>query len=310
MKKSVSLAMVLVIALSLSLPVCAGDAENTGEVQKYGDIGRLSKLNITEDELNEVLKDIMVDSICNRYVFYDTMTDMLMALNRGDIAVLETDQNTVRYITSRNDGIVDRPPYLNPNMLMFGMLLREEDARLCDRISACIAEMEEDGTIEELRQRYVEDVIEGDDPDAVVPEVLPDAGTIKVAVTGDRPPMDYVSTGGEPLGFNTALIAEIAKRLGLNIEFVNVDSGARGIALATGVCDIVFWMEIGDFENWEGADFEDQPEKTVVTEPYMSVPLWWAVLSTSPVVDLYRSQPESEQKAETEAAVETKTDEG
>ena len=40
MKKSVSLAMVLVIALSLSLPVCAGDAENTGEVQKYGDIAR------------------------------------------------------------------------------------------------------------------------------------------------------------------------------------------------------------------------------------------------------------------------------
>ena len=70
MKKSVSLAMVLVIALSLSLPVCAGDAENTGEVQKYGDIGRLSKLNITEDELNEVLKDIMVDSICNRRLLW------------------------------------------------------------------------------------------------------------------------------------------------------------------------------------------------------------------------------------------------
>ena len=58
----------------------------------------------------------------------------------------------------------------------------------------------------------------------------------------------------------------------------------------TGVCDIVFWMEIGDFENWEGADFEDQPENTVVTEPYMSVPLWWAVLADSPVVNVYRDQ--------------------
>lgn len=289
MKRLVSMAAAFVIALSLCLPACAENA-NAGSVQKYGDIGRLSKLNITEDELNDVLRDIMVNSICNRYVFYNTMTDMLMALNRGDIVVLETDQNTVRYIVSRNDNIVDRPPYLNPNNLMFSVLLREEDAELRDQISYIIAGMKADGSLEEMRQRYIEDVISGEDPDAVVPEVFPDARTIRVAVTGDRPPMDYVSAGGEPLGFNTALIAEIAKRLGINIEFITVDCGARGIALATGVCDIVFWMEIGDFENWEGADFEDQPENTIVTEPYMTVPLWWAVLSTSPVVNVYRDQ--------------------
>ena len=286
MKKIVKIVLALIVALSFCLTVSADD----GAVQKYGDIGRLSKLNITEDELNEVLKDIMVNSICNRYVFYDTMTDMLMALNRGDIVVLETDQNTVRYIASRNDNIVDRPPYLNPNNLMFSVLLRGEDVELRDQISNSIAEMEEDGTIEEMRQRYIEDVIVGDDPDVVVPQEFPGARTIKVAVTGDRPPMDYVSAGGEPVGFNTALISEIGKRLGINIEFVTVDCGARGIALATGVCDIVFWMEIGDFENWEGADLEDQPENTIVTKPYMSVPLWWAVLSDSPVVNVYREQ--------------------
>ena len=290
MKRVVSIITALVIALSLCLPVCAEESPNTGEVQKYGNIGRLSKLNITEDELNDVLKDIMVNSICNRYVFFNTMTDMLMALNRGDIVVLETDQNTVRYIASRNDNIVDRPPYLNPNNLMFSILLRGEDTELRDQISDCITKMKEDGTLDEMKQRYIEDVIAGNDPDAVVPEVIPDARTIKVAVTGDRPPMDYVSAGGEPLGFNTALITVIAKRLGINIEFVTVDCGARGIALATGVCDIVFWMEIGDFENWEGADFEDQPENTIVTEPYMTVPLWWAVLSTSPVVNIYKDQ--------------------
>ncbi len=221
MKKLVVLTLALMLALSVF------SVSSLAEVQKYGDIGRLSKLNITEDELNDVLKDIMVDSICNRYIFYDTMTDMLMALNRGDIVVLETDQNTVRYIVSRNEGIVDRSPYLNPNNQMFSILLRGEDVELRDQISDCIAQMNADGTLEAMRQRYIEDVITGDDPDAVVPEVFPDARTIKVAVTGDRPPMDYVSAGGEPLGFNTALIAEIAKQLGVNIEFVTV-LGADG----------------------------------------------------------------------------------
>ena len=289
MKKTGILILALMFALFVCLSVCvAEDDANTGAVQKYGNIGRLSKLNITEDELNEVLKDIMVDSICNRYVFYDTMNDMIMALNRGDIVALETDQNTVRYIASRNDNIVDRPPYMNPNMLIFCMLLRGEDTELRDQISACIAEMNEDGSIEALKQTYIEGVIAGEDPGAIEPQVFQDAKTIRVAVTGDRPPMDYVSAGGEPMGFNTALIAEVAKRLELNVEMVNVSCAARGIALATGVCDIVFWMEVGDFENWEGADFEDQPENTVVTEPYMSVPLWWAVLKDSPVVNVYR----------------------
>lgn len=291
MNKAIALVLALMLVLSVCLPVCAAeDAANTGAVRKYGNIGRLSKLNITEDQLNEVLKDIMAHSICDRYVFYDTMTDMLMALNRGDIAVLETDQNTVRYIVSRNDQIVDRPPYLNPNTLIFCMLLREEDAELRDQISTCIAVLNKEGVIEELRQRYIEDVIAGEEPGAIEPQVFPGAKTIKVAVTGDRPPMDYVSASGEPLGFNTALIAEVAKRLEINIEMVNVTCAARGIALATGVCDIVFWMEVGDFENWEGADFEDQPESTVVTDPYMSVPLWWAVLEESPVVNVYRDQ--------------------
>ena len=144
--------------------------------------------------------------------------------------------------------------------------------------------------VEAMKQTYIEDVIAGEDPEAIEPQVFQGAKTIKVAVTGDRPPMDYVSAGGEPLGFNTALIAEVAKRLEMNIELVNVTCAARGIALATGVCDIVFWMEVGDFENWEGADFEDQPENTVVTEPYMSVPLWWAVLKDSPVVNVYRDK--------------------
>ena len=95
-------------------------------------------------------------------------------------------------------------------------------------------------------------------------------------------------SGGQPIGFNTAMITEIAKRLNMNVELVNVSCPARGIALATGVCDIVFWMEVGDFENWEGAGLEDQPENTVVTAPYLSVPLWWAVLKDSPVVNVYR----------------------
>lgn len=60
-------------------------------------------------------------------------------------------------------------------------------------------------------------------------------------MTGALPPMDYVSADGSFAGFNTAILAEIGKRLERNIELVQVDSLGRALALAQGNVDVVFW---------------------------------------------------------------------
>ena len=73
-------------------------------------------------------------------------------------------------------------------------------------------------------------------------------------MTGDLPPLDYVSEDGSPAGFNTAILAEIAKRLGKNIEVVDIDSGARAAALSSGQIDVIFWV--------------DKPEGVELSEPY------------------------------------------
>ena len=62
--------------------------------------------------------------------------------------------------------------------------------------------------------------------------------------------MDYFSESGKPMGFNTAIISEIGKQLGINIEFISVDSGARAVALASGAADIVFWSENSPMLCW------------------------------------------------------------
>ena len=67
------------------------------------------------------------------------------------------------------------------------------------------------------------------------------AETIKVAITGLMPPIDYIAPDGTPAGFNTAVLAEISKRIGKNIELVQVNSLGRATALASGTVDVVFW---------------------------------------------------------------------
>jgi hypothetical protein len=53
--------------------------------------------------------------------------------------------------------------------------------------------------------------------------------------------MDYVAADGTFAGFNTAVLAEIGKRLQKNIELVQVDSVGRALALSEGTVDVVFW---------------------------------------------------------------------
>lgn len=265
MRKLVAFLTILVLCVGMM----NGCLANEGE----GKLGRLAKLGVDEDTLNEVIREIYFSRIpFSGYLYFDSLNNMIDALNAGVIAGLEVDEYTARYILSRSDGFaLFAYPADLAEEISYAMLLRGEDRGLCDRISAVIAEMKADGTLESMKKQYIDDVIAGAEPETVSPEHFEGAETIRAALTGDRPPMDYFSAAGEPVGFNTALMAEIGKRLGVNVELIPVDSGARSISLASKTSDVIFWTEVADFENWDGANREDQPDDTIPTEPYLSV---------------------------------------
>ena len=122
-----------------------------------------------------------------------------------------------------------RPPTLT--LLVYGAA---EDTELRDRISAVIAGMKEDGTLDALKASIM-------DLDKVEIAKIDNAETIRVGVTGDLPPIDYFGENGKPAGYNTRILSEISRRIGKNIEFVSVDSGARLLALNSGKVDVIFW---------------------------------------------------------------------
>ena len=277
---------ILIVLLYFVMNVLAGVPAFAGN---QGLLGRLTKLNVDEDTLNADIADFFFSHMpFSGYKFYDTLDSMVMALQSGIITGIATDEFTKDYIISKNSSFVE---YKNPeapsHVLAYAMMLRNSDSELCNRITSVIRDMQSDGTLDSLKKQYIDDVIAGVEPEATVPETMKNAETngavIKVALTGDRPPMDYFSESGKPIGFNTAIVLEIAKRLGLNVEFISVDSGARAVALASGAADIVFWSENGNFNNREKADIEDQPDGTVITEPYLAGKLSYIVLASSPL---------------------------
>ena len=86
-------------------------------------------------------------------------------------------------------------------------------------------------------------------------------------MTGDLPPLDLVLADNSPAGFNTAMLAEIAKRLNRNIEIVDIDSGARAAALTSKLIDVVFWVVV-PFGNSDIPSDIDKPAGLELSAPY------------------------------------------
>ena len=85
-------------------------------------------------------------------------------------------------------------------------------------------------------------------------------------MTGDLPPLDYVSADNKPAGFNTAVLSEIGNRILKNIELINIDSGSRAAALASKQVDVVFWAIVPVSEIIPSDS--DKPNGVILTEPY------------------------------------------
>ena len=269
MKRMITIVLTLILGLSaLAVPAVAEDAPKIDPR-----CGLLTMLNISEEEyaaFMEARRLIAYQIIREGYaeqvegpepegapivVYYDTMDAMLMALNAGDIGSMEIYQSVGRYLCATNDNLrlgmcYDLSKARNAfaqrvfSTILgndFAFLMLEENAELRDQFSEAIAFMKADGTLDRLVQEQIEAVIAGGEAEPITMPVADGARTIRVAVTGSLPPMDYVAADGTPAGFNTAVLAEIASRTGLNIDLVVVDSIGRAAALASGTVDAVFW---------------------------------------------------------------------
>ena len=191
-------------------------------------------------------------------IFYDNLGAMQMALESADIDGMEIPKSTADYLIANNDkmqmrfgsGKFDQLNEEDQRFIErlystgFAFMMREDSEQLRDDFDDALEDMKEDGTLDKLIKEYITDVVAGKEPKAVEFEDKGDE-TIKVAVTGDIPPMDYVAADGSFAGFNTAILSEIGKRLNKKIELKQVNSAARAMTLSSKEADVVFWTRVG-----------------------------------------------------------------
>ena len=164
---------------------------------------------------------------------------MIMALKAGQIDRFSSTNYTAEYITSRNPEFELIDNNYTP-IIGYAIAIREENRTQLMGINLAINDMRADGTLERLIR---ENIIDLGDKEPVAYEMpkIEGADVLRVAVTGDLPPMDCILADGRPAGFNTAFLAELSRRIKKNFELVSISAGARQTAISSGKVDVLFW---------------------------------------------------------------------
>ena len=276
MKKCISLFLALILALTvLAVPAMAETTVKIGELSYLKSDG-----SSRSGMLLEALKAIESYSggfqiFGNMYVYndeesgapveidhveaveFDSLNSMVMSLNAGQIDGMIVYFTVGSYLCRQNENLTSWLEYSEMERIYggemtniknrfildqilgtdFSFLMMKDQTALRDEFNRAIADMKADGTLDGLKESIM-------DLNKTEIAKIENAETIRVGVTGDLPPIDYVDEAGVPAGFNTAVLAEISKRIGKNIELVSIESGARSIALSQGKVDVVFWSRI------------------------------------------------------------------
>lgn len=205
--------------------------------------------------------------------YYDNMSAMLLALEAGEVDEIMLTRPVAEYLTAQNPSLkVSAVTGMAANLgYSFGFLNNEKGKALREKFNEALSLIKQVGRMDKLHAKYLVNA------GAKAPEVVkfpsfPDGETIKVAVTGDLPPLDYTAADGKAAGYNTAILAEIGKHLGCNMEILQVDSAARVPALTSGRADVVFWFNVTS--SGEQADLTSD---VIISAPYYASDLLFKV---------------------------------
>ena len=259
------LAILLAGLMLLSLTACGRKEEN---VIKVGSLELEGMNDIRTDAHNAHRREErnVADGTVFENIIYDNLSAALMDLESGKIVNLAVETNTAQYIAHRNDKVTVIEKGVRKTD--FSMMMLDSNAEVYNILNDAIKAMKEDGTLESLIENELKAYIKSDPVVKDLPH-FDGAKTIKIGVTGDLPPMDFVAANGKAAGFNIALLAEIANRAQVNFELIQIETGARAMALSSGKVDVVFWTKSATCTVCN-ATATEKIDGTLVTESYFT----------------------------------------
>ncbi|MDR1089419.1 MAG: ABC transporter substrate-binding protein/permease [Coriobacteriales bacterium] len=224
-------ALVLVLSLAtLSLNACTAEQSQT-RVQSLDDMAT-ARIGIFEGSIyDQVVSELYPDAT---KLYYKTAVDILTALQSGQVDCMLVNKVSADRVMREVSGIRYLDEYLGYEDL--APVVSPDKAYLRDELNTVIAEMENDGTLADLQQKWLYGPVE----EAVMGEyeLSGEKGTLSLATGSDNTPFALVGENGEIVGYDIEFMMLFAERQGYALETTDMNFAGMLAAISVGKYDV------------------------------------------------------------------------
>ena len=168
--------------------------------------------------------------------YYTAYADMALAVQQGKIAAFLMDEPMARVLCAENPGVTYLQDYLTQDGYAFAFPKTERGALLRDQMDAFLAQIEADGTLDEIKEIWF-----GTDESRQVVEdwtQLPaENGTLEFVAKASSAPFAYVKDG-ETVGYDVDIVVRFCKAYGYGLTLHNVELASFIAGIEAGKYDL------------------------------------------------------------------------
>jgi ABC-type amino acid transport substrate-binding protein len=195
---------------------------------------------------------------------FSRRSDAIMAVLSGKADGISCPSFVAEYYAKRNNALKVVEPGAKIAYQVI-MVVRKADESLRDEINRAMVMLYESGRLQSIENEWITNLPLNGEPANIGQMNSKGARTLRVGISGDFPPLDYIAADGRPAGFNVAFMSEIGTQLDIRFEFVSLEASARFTALASGKIDVIFFH----FKSEQAPDlFEFNDSDWSMTNPY------------------------------------------
>ena len=253
MKKKV-LAAFLASVMVFAMTGCSGGNQASSEPVEVTSIDDLADLTIGvqigttgDSAATDAVKE---DSQVNRF---NKGADAIQALKNGKVDCVVIDSLPAEKFVEANDdleivdGIFDTEEY--------AICMKKGNTELRDAFNEALAELKEDGTLEEIQSNYIGDEA-GEHPYQSPEDVDRSKGTLTMATNAEFEPWEY-KEGDEIVGIDPDIAQAICDKLGYELKIEDMAFEAILTSVDTGKADFGAAGMTVNPEREESVDFTD-----------------------------------------------------
>lgn len=253
MKKLTALA--LAAAMTLSMAAAAFAEENSSGIATLDDLAG-KKIGVQLGTTGDIYAtdEYEGDEAGTVIERYNKGNDAVMALKQGKIdCVLIDNQPALKFVEKNDDLMILEEDFA---LEEYAICVSKDNAELTEAINAALAELKEEGVLDQINANYIDDETKGTCPYVSPEDVDRSNGELVMATNAQFEPYEFYN-GTDIVGIDVEMAQAVCDKLGYELKIEDMEFDAIINAVQSGKADIgVAGMTVTE-DRLKSIDFTD-----------------------------------------------------